>query len=160
MSNSKRILRLHVWGPAFGLASIDAECLAAITYAVYALPAATDPAREKRHDQRNDKAWELVATSPSAVPTRKCGLYYQIIGSNPSGAKRPSLGRVSVTVSSSVPSSLPSSSPRPSVRLGTRPSQSSSLIHTQDVGDVFKHARNPLGPVSPFQALLKPLPTK
>lgn len=51
------VLRLHVWGPAFGLASIDAECLATITYLAYAVPT---------------NEWELVATSPSAVPTRKC----------------------------------------------------------------------------------------
>lgn len=50
------VLRLHVWGPAFGLASIDAECLATITYLAYAVPTSN---------------WELVATSPSAVPTRK-----------------------------------------------------------------------------------------
>lgn len=64
------LLRLHVWGPAFGLASIDAECLATITYLAYALPAARVPAREEK-DVQNDKPWELVATSPSAVPTRK-----------------------------------------------------------------------------------------
>lgn len=51
------VLRLHVWGPAFGLASIDAECLATIAYLAYALPATAE--------------WELVATSPSGVPTRK-----------------------------------------------------------------------------------------
>lgn len=50
------VLRLHVWGPAFGLPSIDAECLATITYLAWALPTSE---------------WELVATSPSAVPTRK-----------------------------------------------------------------------------------------
>ncbi|KAF3764600.1 Tom37/Metaxin-1 [Cryphonectria parasitica EP155] len=49
------VLQLHVWGPAFGLASVDAECLAAITYFAYAVPAS---------------AWELVTSSPSAVPTR------------------------------------------------------------------------------------------
>lgn len=49
-------LQLHVWGPAFGLPSIDAECLAAITYLAYAHPT---------------RPWELVATSPSAVPTRQ-----------------------------------------------------------------------------------------
>lgn len=54
-------LQLHVWGPACGLPSIDAECLAAITYLTYALPASTDP-----------RPWALVATSPSAVPTREC----------------------------------------------------------------------------------------
>lgn len=31
-------LELHVWGPAFGLPSIDAECLAAIAYLHTALP--------------------------------------------------------------------------------------------------------------------------
>lgn len=48
------LFRLHVWGPAFGLASIDAECLATITYLANAL----------QGDQ-----WEIVATSPSGVPT-------------------------------------------------------------------------------------------
>ncbi|KAL2757074.1 hypothetical protein ACRALDRAFT_1075766 [Sodiomyces alcalophilus JCM 7366] len=32
------IFELHVWGPAFGLPSIDAECLAAIAYLHYTLP--------------------------------------------------------------------------------------------------------------------------
>lgn len=50
------VLRLHVVGPAFGLASADAECLAAITYLAYAVP---------------PTEYELVATSPSGVPTRK-----------------------------------------------------------------------------------------
>lgn len=50
------LFRLHVWGPAFGLASIDAECLATITYLANAL----------QGDQ-----WEIVATSPSGVPTRE-----------------------------------------------------------------------------------------
>lgn len=53
------LFRLHVWGPAFGLASIDAECLATITYLANALQA---------------DLWELVeivATSPSGVPTRE-----------------------------------------------------------------------------------------
>lgn len=27
------VLELHVWGPAFGLPSIDAECIAAVAYA-------------------------------------------------------------------------------------------------------------------------------
>lgn len=49
------VLRLHVWGPAFGLPSIDAECLATITYLAWALPTSE---------------WELVATSPSGVPTQ------------------------------------------------------------------------------------------
>ncbi|POS78889.1 topogenesis of outer membrane beta barrel protein 37 [Diaporthe helianthi] len=48
------LFRLHVWGPAFGLASIDAESLATIAYLANAL----------QGDQ-----WEIVATSPSGVPT-------------------------------------------------------------------------------------------
>ncbi|RDA89577.1 hypothetical protein CP533_6969 [Ophiocordyceps camponoti-saundersi (nom. inval.)] len=45
-------LDLHVWGPAFGLASIDAECLAAIAYLRNALPCSD---------------WRLV---PSSDPSR------------------------------------------------------------------------------------------
>ncbi|KAJ6141282.1 hypothetical protein N7470_010178 [Penicillium chermesinum] len=48
-------LQLHVWGPAFGLPSIDAQCLATVAYCSLALPR---------------QAWELVATSdPSVSPT-------------------------------------------------------------------------------------------
>ncbi|OAA55311.1 mitochondrial import receptor subunit [Niveomyces insectorum RCEF 264] len=47
-------LELHVWGPAFGLPSIDPECLAAVAYLARAAP--------------ERAAWSLVATSPSAVP--------------------------------------------------------------------------------------------
>ncbi|RYP74015.1 hypothetical protein DL770_007678 [Monosporascus sp. CRB-9-2] len=32
------VLELHVWGPAFGLSSIDPECLAAIAYFAYVVP--------------------------------------------------------------------------------------------------------------------------
>ncbi|KAJ5174720.1 uncharacterized protein N7482_000597 [Penicillium canariense] len=49
------VLQLHVWGPAFSLPSIDAQCLAAIAYCSLALPKGS---------------WELVATSdPSVSPT-------------------------------------------------------------------------------------------
>ncbi|KAK3393834.1 Tom37 C-terminal domain-containing protein [Podospora didyma] len=48
------VLELHVWGPAFGLPSIDAECLAAIAYLA-------------RTTSRSE--YRLVQTSPSAVPT-------------------------------------------------------------------------------------------
>ncbi|EOO03235.1 putative mitochondrial import receptor subunit protein [Phaeoacremonium minimum UCRPA7] len=48
------VLQVHVWGPAFGLPSIDAECLAVITYLAYAAP--------------GSNAWTLAASSPSAVP--------------------------------------------------------------------------------------------
>ncbi|EHA54243.1 hypothetical protein MCOR27_006674 [Pyricularia oryzae] len=48
------LLRLYVWGPAFGLPSLDAECLAVIAYF-----------------QQNVRPgdYEIVASSPSAVPT-------------------------------------------------------------------------------------------
>ena len=50
-------LQLHVWGPAFSLPSIEAQCLAAIAYCSIALP---------------KDSWELVATSdPSVSPTGK-----------------------------------------------------------------------------------------
>lgn len=50
------LLRLYVWGPAFGLPSLDAECLAVIAYF-----------------QQNVRPgdYEIVASSPSAVPTSK-----------------------------------------------------------------------------------------
>ncbi|KAK4178100.1 outer mitochondrial membrane transport complex protein-domain-containing protein [Triangularia setosa] len=47
-------LQLYVWGPAFGLPSIDAECIAAIAYFA----------------QTTSKAdYQLIQSSPSAVPT-------------------------------------------------------------------------------------------
>ncbi|KAJ4290772.1 hypothetical protein N0V88_006521 [Collariella sp. IMI 366227] len=49
------VLQLHVWGPAFGLPSLDAECLAAIAY----LAQTTSPTD-----------YQLIQSSPSAVPTR------------------------------------------------------------------------------------------
>ncbi|CAG8335255.1 unnamed protein product [Penicillium salamii] len=49
------VLQLHVWGPAFSLPSIDAQCLAIIAYCSEVLPKGS---------------WELVATSdPSVSPT-------------------------------------------------------------------------------------------
>ncbi|CAL5872642.1 uncharacterized protein PFLUO_LOCUS6908 [Penicillium psychrofluorescens] len=51
------MLQLHVWGPAFSLPSIDAQCLATIAYCALALPAGS---------------WELVASSdPSVSPTNE-----------------------------------------------------------------------------------------
>ncbi|OQD77544.1 hypothetical protein PENDEC_c002G01642 [Penicillium decumbens] len=48
------VLQLHVWGPAFTLPSIDAQCLAAIAYCSLVLP---------------KDSWELVASSdPSVSP--------------------------------------------------------------------------------------------
>ena len=49
------MLELHVWGPAFSLPSIDAQCLATIAYFTLAVP---------------KDAWVLVASSdPSVSPT-------------------------------------------------------------------------------------------
>jgi sorting and assembly machinery component 37 len=47
-------LELHVWGPGFGLPSIDAECLGAIAYLLHCLP---------------DEEWKVVSNSdPKACP--------------------------------------------------------------------------------------------
>ncbi|KAK1774943.1 Tom37 C-terminal domain-containing protein [Copromyces sp. CBS 386.78] len=59
-------LELHVWGPAFGLPSIDAECLATVTYFAQTLSAAD---------------YLLVQSSPSAVPSHHLPALY-----NPSTA--------------------------------------------------------------------------
>jgi hypothetical protein len=57
-ANSKStadMLELHVWGPAFGLPSLDAHCLAAIAYLQQAVP------RGK---------WQLIAScNPALSPT-------------------------------------------------------------------------------------------
>ncbi|KAG9238224.1 Tom37 C-terminal domain-containing protein [Amylocarpus encephaloides] len=51
------VLELHVWGPAFSLASVDPHCLAAIAYLQQAVPR---------------KEWVLVATSdPALSPTNE-----------------------------------------------------------------------------------------
>ncbi|EGZ76964.1 hypothetical protein NEUTE2DRAFT_77891 [Neurospora tetrasperma FGSC 2509] len=54
-------LELHVWGPAFGLPSIDAECLATVTYFAQTLSAAD---------------YLLVQSSPSAVPSHHLPALY------------------------------------------------------------------------------------
>ncbi|ERF71669.1 hypothetical protein EPUS_00658 [Endocarpon pusillum Z07020] len=49
------VLELHVWGPAFGLPSIDAQCLATVAYLKQCLPPSD---------------WRLIPCSdPSVVPT-------------------------------------------------------------------------------------------
>lgn len=49
------MLDLHVWGSAFGLPSIDAECLAVITYLHNAMPSS---------------AWRLIPSNdPSVIPS-------------------------------------------------------------------------------------------
>ncbi|KAF7175958.1 hypothetical protein CNMCM7691_000809 [Aspergillus felis] len=51
------VLELHVWGPAFSLPSIDAQCLATIAYFSLAVP---------------KDAWVLIASSdPSVSPTNE-----------------------------------------------------------------------------------------
>jgi sorting and assembly machinery component 37 len=51
------VLELHVWGPAFSLPSIEAQCLAAIAYFSLAVP---------------KDAWVLIASSdPSVSPTNE-----------------------------------------------------------------------------------------
>lgn len=51
----KMVLELHVWGPAFSLPSIDAQCLATIAYLSQTVP---------------KEAWVLVASSdPTVSPT-------------------------------------------------------------------------------------------
>ncbi|EAW11375.1 putative mitochondrial import receptor subunit (Tom37) [Aspergillus clavatus NRRL 1] len=51
------VLELHVWGPAFGLPSIDPQCLATIAYFSLVLP---------------KDAWVLIASSdPSVSPTNE-----------------------------------------------------------------------------------------
>lgn len=55
------VLELHVWGPAFGLPSIDPQCLAAIAY--FSLAIGTNNGRPGE--------WVVVADSdPGNVPTR------------------------------------------------------------------------------------------
>ena len=46
------VLELHVWGPAFGLPSIDPECLAALSLFDHAVPRGQ---------------WRLVASNDAAV---------------------------------------------------------------------------------------------
>ncbi|KAK4208829.1 Tom37 C-terminal domain-containing protein [Rhypophila decipiens] len=48
------MLELYVWGPAFGLPSIDAECLGTIAYFTETL---------------DETEYQLIQSSPSAVPT-------------------------------------------------------------------------------------------
>lgn len=47
------MLELHIWGPVFGVPSIDAECIAAITYLHNAV--------------QDDSAWRIVPSNDAAV---------------------------------------------------------------------------------------------
>ncbi|TPX17352.1 uncharacterized protein E0L32_012181 [Thyridium curvatum] len=80
------MLEFHVWGPACGLPSIDAESLALITYASFVLP---------------PTAFTLVTTSPSAVPSHVLpSLYDRATGSWVSGY-RPIVSHLASTSTSS-----------------------------------------------------------
>ncbi|KAK3329096.1 Tom37 C-terminal domain-containing protein [Apodospora peruviana] len=60
------VLEVHVWGPAFGLASIDAECLATVAYLKQTTtPTSNLPQAANKYDYR------LIQSSPSAVPTNR-----------------------------------------------------------------------------------------
>ncbi|KAI5305707.1 hypothetical protein KEM56_003549 [Ascosphaera pollenicola] len=57
-------LELHVWGPAFGLPSIDAECLAAIIYLALAVP--------KIKPDSSEEQWVIIPDAETAaVPTNE-----------------------------------------------------------------------------------------
>lgn len=45
-------LELYIWGPAFGLPSIDPECLAALSYLGHAVP---------------QEDWSLIASNDAAI---------------------------------------------------------------------------------------------
>lgn len=50
------VLELHTWGPAFGLPSLEAQCLATVAYFIQCVPATE---------------WRLIPSSDSSVsPTR------------------------------------------------------------------------------------------
>lgn len=57
-------MELHTWGPAFGLPSIDPECLATIAY-FRCIPDLNPP-----HAQQSTKLWRIVPSSnPLLSPT-------------------------------------------------------------------------------------------
>ncbi|PGH28061.1 hypothetical protein AJ80_00317 [Polytolypa hystricis UAMH7299] len=63
------VLELHVWGPAFGLPSIDPQCLATIAYFALAVPAKR---AGSGGDGGREEEWVLVADSdPGKVPTNE-----------------------------------------------------------------------------------------
>lgn len=55
------VLELHIWGPGFGLPSIDAQCLSTVAYFIHCLRPAE---------------WRLIPSSdPSACPPSKHPAY-------------------------------------------------------------------------------------
>ncbi|OJD14367.1 hypothetical protein AJ78_05272 [Emergomyces pasteurianus Ep9510] len=61
------VFELHIWGPAFGLPSIDPQCIAMVAYFALAVPA------KKRCSSGGEREqWVLVADSdPGRVPTNE-----------------------------------------------------------------------------------------
>ncbi|ODH47177.1 hypothetical protein GX48_06731 [Paracoccidioides brasiliensis] len=60
------VFELHIWGPAFGLPSIDPQCIAMVAYFTLAVPAKNRSSGEDREQ------WVLVADSdPGMVPTNE-----------------------------------------------------------------------------------------
>ncbi|KAK2747369.1 hypothetical protein FQN55_005118 [Onygenales sp. PD_40] len=60
------VLELHIWGPAFGLPSIDPQCIAMVAYFALAVPAKKMGAGGEREQ------WVLIADSdPGMVPTNE-----------------------------------------------------------------------------------------
>ncbi|PGH33523.1 hypothetical protein GX50_03680 [[Emmonsia] crescens] len=60
------VFELHIWGPAFGLPSIDPQCIAMVAYFALAVPA------KKRGSAGEREQWVLVADSdPGIVPTNE-----------------------------------------------------------------------------------------
>ncbi|PGH07925.1 hypothetical protein AJ79_06133 [Helicocarpus griseus UAMH5409] len=60
------VFELHIWGPAFGLPSIDPQCIAMVAYFALAVPA------KKRGAGGEREQWVLVADSdPGMVPTNE-----------------------------------------------------------------------------------------
>lgn len=47
------VLELYIWGPAFGLPSIDAQCLATVAYFIHCLP---------------PTEWRLISSGPLVGP--------------------------------------------------------------------------------------------
>lgn len=59
------VLELYTWGPAFGLPSIDPQCLATIAYLSYALPLRDE--------------WVLIPISdPTVSPNSEFPTLYQL----------------------------------------------------------------------------------
>jgi hypothetical protein len=58
LTATSMVLELHVWGPAFGLPSIDPECIAVIAYFNWKIP---------------QPCWQLVADYDTSIgPQRRC----------------------------------------------------------------------------------------